>query len=161
MSGRAQHDALLARLDGLGATYRLLSHAECRTSEESHRARASQGEPEAVGAKALLVRQTQEACFALIVLPGFSRLDSKRVRKTLGSFRFASVDELADCTGGLVPGSIPPFAALFHPQVQVTYLDAAILQTSKVGFNAAVLDASIVMPTSEYMRVLGPYEVLS
>lgn len=121
---------------------------------------AAQGEPEAVGAKALVVKLEQDNSFVLLVMPGTKKLNNKAARQKLGRLSFATADELAEVTGGLVPGSVPPFAQPYLPGVRTVYLDPDITKAKKVGFNAAALDRSVVMDTAAYLRALGDYEEL-
>lgn len=151
---------LIAYLLMVGARYQPLSHRPCRTSEESAAARAAAGCPDAVGAKALVIKRQACADCSLIVLPGTKRLDNKAARASLGPFRFATTEELSAATYGLVPGSIPPFAWPFLPGVKQVFVDPDIACAAKLGFNAAALDRSIVMTAQEYLRVLGDHEYL-
>lgn len=161
MNAKSERTAvLLEYLNFANANYRILCHSPCRTSEESAAARTAQGEPFAIGAKALVVKQSQNNSFALLVVPGIKKLDSKKAREILGGFRFATPEELLEVTGGLVPGSVPPFAWPYLPGVTSVYVDSDIKEFEKVGFNAATLEKSIVMSTKEYLRVLGDYRIL-
>ena len=160
MSAHERHRDLIAYLITSGAKYRSLAHSVCRTCEESAAARAAEGEPGAIGAKALVVKLLSDASFALLVMPGTKRLNNKAARMTLGPFRFANQEELQEVTQGLVPGSVPPFGWPYLAGINAVYLDSDILLTQKIGFNAAALDRSVVMATEEYLRVLGKYEYL-
>lgn len=157
MSGLDRHTDLMAYLAARGTRYLAIGHPPCYTSAESARARAAAGEPDAIGAKALVVKLQRDASFALLVLPGTSRLDSRAARRSLGHFRFADADELLAVTDGLEPGSVPPFGRPCLPGVDAVYLDRQIVSSGKIGFNAAALDRSIVMATAEYLRLLGAY----
>lgn len=156
----ARHRDLISYLLTSGANYRVIAHQPCRTSEESAAARAAQGEPDAVGAKALVVKLQRDDTYALLVMPGTKKMDNKAARQSLGLFRFANQDELPAVTHGLVPGSVPPFGWPYLPGVKRVYLDPEIVAAPKVGFNAAALDRSLVMTSAEYLRVLGDYEDL-
>lgn len=160
MNSHDRHRDLVSYLMACGARYRVLVHAPCHTSEESAAARASQGEPDAVGAKALVVKTQRDDSFSLLVMPGSKKLDNRAARQSLGPFRFANQEELPVVTQGLVPGSVPPFGWPYLEGVKAVYLDPDITAVPKVGFNAAALDRSLVMSTAEYLRVLGRYELL-
>lgn len=148
---------LLEFLKFSGVDFRMLSHTPCRSSEESAIARASQGEADAIGAKALVIKKESDDEFALIVMPGVKKLDNKTARKVIGNFRFAKPDELFVATGGLIPGSVPPFAWPYLPNVRNIYLDESICEYKKIGFNAATLDKSVVMKSSDYVELIKDY----
>jgi prolyl-tRNA editing enzyme YbaK/EbsC (Cys-tRNA(Pro) deacylase) len=149
----AESDAL-ARirrlLDDAGVTYRTLSHAPTRTSEESAAAR---GEPLEVGGKALLVKV--DDTFRLFVLSAHLKLDSSAVRKHFGArrTRFASAEELRELTG-LVPGSVPPFGEPILPFT--LHVDPSVFANDRVAFNAGSLTDSVIMSTADYRRVAAP-----
>lgn len=148
---------LLEFLKFSGIDFKVLNHPPCRSSEESAAARASQGEADAIGAKALVIKKEANDEFALIVMPGVKKLDNKAARGVIGSFRFAKPDELFTVTGGLIPGSVPPFAWPYLPGVQKIYFDESICGYKKIGFNAATLDKSVVMRSSDYVELIKGY----
>lgn len=148
---------LLEFLRFSGINFKILNHPPCRSSAESAAARASQGEADAVGAKALVIKKEANDEFALIVMPGVKKLDNKAARRVIGSFRFAKPDELFTVTGGLIPGSVPPFAWPYLPGVQKVYFDESICRHKKIGFNAATLDKSVVMRSSDYVELIKGY----
>lgn len=148
---------LLEFLRFSGIDFKVLNHSPCRSSEESAAARASQGEADAIGAKALVIKKEAGDEFALIVMPGVKKLDNKAARGVIGSFRFAKPDELFTVTGGLIPGSVPPFAWPYLPGVQRIYFDESICEYKKIGFNAATLDRSVVMRSTDYVKLIKGY----
>jgi prolyl-tRNA editing enzyme YbaK/EbsC (Cys-tRNA(Pro) deacylase) len=146
--------ALQAHLDRHQAPVRMLEHPACRTSVESAAARASAGFPDAVGAKALIV--VRKDGYAMLVLPGMRRLDSKRVRGLIGKFRFARPDEVREATGGLEIGTIPPFGQPVYPLIEILIVDTRITGSEWIGFNAACLTRSAVMSGSAYLEAARP-----
>jgi Ala-tRNA(Pro) deacylase len=144
--------------------YHVLDHSPCRTSAESAAARAAAGFPEAVGAKALMVKMTkgQQADFDVLVLPGPSKLDSQALKDQfpeLRRFRFATPEEMFDrCR--VIPGCMPPFASSVFPQLGNLYVDELLLKYEWVGFNAASLERSIVVRCQDYIRVASPSAIL-
>src|SRR5690349_16665028 len=111
-------------LDKQRSEYHVLNHGPCRTSAESAVARAQAGFPEAVGAKALLLKLERSRShfgasvtgykrieFDVFVLPGPSKIDSQSLKNLLDvrKFRFATPEEMFErCS--VVPGCMPPFA---------------------------------------------------
>lgn len=147
-------DAIRSFLDGENIAYRTVHHEPTLTSEESARAR---GEDVRIGGKALLVKTGD--VFRLFVLSAALKLDSDKVRAKFGvkKIRFATREELAELTG-LVPGSVPPFGPPILPFE--LFVDESIRANEKIAFNAGSLTDSIILDTSEYLRVARPLEVL-
>lgn len=131
-----------------------LTHAPCRTSAESAAARGAAGMPDAVGAKALVT--IGGTGFSMLVIPGPRRLDNARVRALIGKFRFARPEEVAEATDGLEIGTIPPFGRPVFPKVDRLIVDEAIGVAPLIGFNAARLDRSVVMPGCDYLTIALP-----
>ncbi len=138
---------LRAWLDAEGIKYRYLEHEPTYTSEQSAAAR---GEPLEIGAKALLLKADE--IFVMLVLSAARKLDSKAAATQLGvrRTRFATRDELLARTG-LAPGAVPPFGRpIFDLPL---YIDRSVTVNERTAFNAGSLTSSIVMPTSDYLRL--------
>ena len=165
-------------LDSNQIAYRLLHHEATPTSEDSARAR---GEDLSTGGKAIVLklreRETAAADgsngadtgFALFVLSASRKLHTKSIKKELGSkkIRFATGDELAELTGGLVPGSVPPFGRPIVPALDL-FVDTSIGSSAdggdggrKIAFNCGSLTSSIVMDAADYLRVAEPARIFS
>ena len=148
--------------DSHSVNYKLISHPETRTSSESFLARASAGGGYVIGAKAILMRITrkqEDSDFNVFVLPGNRKIDSKALKskfKDVKSFRFATPEEMAELTGGLVPGSMPPFAQPIFEELDYLFIDISLLEHDVVGFNAACLTQSLLVPCSDYVRLANP-----
>lgn len=148
-------DSIRRFLDAAGIPYRHVVHAPTRTSEESAAAR---GEPLEVGAKALLVKVGDG--FGLFVLSAARRLDSGALKKRHGakSVRFATPEELRSLSG-LAPGSVPPFGRPVLPfDLSV---DSGVGLLPRVAFNAASLTESLILATSDYLRIASPGSIWS
>jgi prolyl-tRNA editing enzyme YbaK/EbsC (Cys-tRNA(Pro) deacylase) len=145
--------AIREHLSAAGVAFREVRHEPTYTSEESARAR---GEELRVGGKALLLRGDEE--FALFVLPADRKVDSGSVRRELGfrKLRFATKDELLELTG-LVPGCVPPFGRPILPFD--LYVDAAIAANERIAFNAGSLTDSIILGTTDYLRIAAPVRI--
>lgn len=138
--------------------YNLIDHPPCRTSTESAETRAKAGFPNAVGAKALLLKWTLSGGrdeYNVLVLPGFAKLSSKKLKQLfpeLKKFRFATSEELIKLCG--VPsGAMPPFGNKIFPAVEKLFIDNSITQSETVGFNIANLEKSIIVQSSDYLKV--------
>ena len=140
------YDTILAHLDGLGISYRAVSHEPTSTSEESAKAR---GEVIRVGGKALLIKTGD--VFRLFVLSAALKLDAEAVKQrfSVKKIRFATADELKDLTG-LVPGSVPPFGRPILPFD--LYIDESITRNERIAFNAGSLTQSVILAVPDYLR---------
>lgn len=127
--------------------YRTVHHVPTFTSEESAKAR---GEDVKIGGKAIVLKVGE--VFRLFVLSAALKIDSDAIKSHFQtkSTRFANAEELLDFTG-LVPGSVPPFGFPILPFE--LYVDKSILQNEKIAFNAGSLTDSVVMRTSDYLKV--------
>ncbi|MEE2681841.1 MAG: YbaK/EbsC family protein [Planctomycetota bacterium] len=141
-------------LDEHHCPHRHLRHEPTPTSEDSARVR---GEPLEVGGKALVLKV--DASFIVLVLSAARKLDSKRLRTSLGArkVRFATREELLDRTG-LVPGSVPPFGEPLFPLALV--VDQSVLDNERIAFNAGSLEESIIMSVEDWRRCAAPTRVV-
>lgn len=142
-------ERLVEFLKSKNAGFQESRYAPVFTSEEAAKVR---GTTLSSGAKALICKA--DGSFALFVLPGDRRLDSKAVRKTFGfrSMRFATRDEVVQLTT-LLPGSIPPFGSLFG---FVTYCDEHLAREPRINFNAGDHSISVTMTFADYQAAEEP-----
>lgn len=142
---------------GLSIPYLTCTHEVCRTSEESAQARKAAGMPDAIGAKALLCKVDWRGGiseFITFVLPGTHTLNKTKLKAELPElkqFRFANPKELLELAG-VVPGCMPPFGTQIFPGISRLYVSSQIQTFEQVAFNAAKLDTSITLSTSDYIR---------
>ncbi|HKX72648.1 MAG TPA: YbaK/EbsC family protein [Candidatus Saccharimonadales bacterium] len=115
------------------------------------------------GAKALLIKIDikDSPAFAVIILPGFNKLDSKAVKQELKArvpgcrgFRFATPEEMEHQARGMQPGKMPPFGRPIFPGVAFTFIDESLVHHARIGFNAADFEKSILLDTSDYLRIV-------
>lgn len=155
----AEHDIFHKILDGLkadGCWHEAFEHGQTvRTSEEAAALRPNYSLSE--GAKALIVRLKiphQGKSFAMAVLPGDKKFDSKKLKVASGAsdLRFATETEVAEITGGVKPGGVPPFGNLFGIAV---YADNGVFENERIIFNAG-RDVSIAMKSEDYKQIVQP-----
>lgn len=158
------HEELVAYVTDHAPSAKLFHHPASKTSEESMEARFQASGERVPGAKALLVKldiRDRHDVFAVIVLPGFNKLDSKGVKQPLREhieglrdFRFATPEEMTRVARGLQPGKMPPFGRPIFPAIAYTFLDEALLEYPRIGFNAADFESSIIMDSREYQALV-------
>ena len=153
----AVHNDVVAFFLNDSSDAKLYEHEPSKTSEESMEARYKASGERVTGAKAILIKldvKDKPGTFAVIILPGFNRLDSKALKEQLReripgmrNFRFATAEEMARVARGVQPGKMPPIGRPVFPDIQYTFIDKALLDHNKVGFNAAHFERSIILPT--------------
>ena len=129
--------------------FQVTSHRPVYTSAEAAQVR---GESLQSGAKALILKVDDG--FALFVLPGDRRMNSKRIKRAAGvkNLRFATPEEVETLTG-LTIGSIPPFGSLFGMR---TFCDPLLGENEQINFNAGEHTVSIRMRYADYIAVERP-----
>ena len=150
--------------DSNSVEYKLLTHPETLTSEASRNARIEHGAEDVVGAKALVIKttlKTGEIEYNVFVLPGNKKLNSKAIKRYLNvkSISFATAEILGELTGGLVPGSMPPFANAVFPELNCLFIDNSLLEQERIGFNAGSLRRSLIVNCSDYVQIANPKEI--
>lgn len=145
---------LIAFLDRHGAQYRLIDHApEGRTEIVS----PMRGNALSQAAKCivLMIKIGKKVTkYVLAVVPGDARVDLDVVKTLMrGTYvAFASAD-IAERLAGSVAGTILPFS--FNPELELI-ADPALLENDELYFNAARLDRSMALKTSDYVVVAKP-----
>jgi prolyl-tRNA editing enzyme YbaK/EbsC (Cys-tRNA(Pro) deacylase) len=136
--------------------YEYFEHEPVRTSEEAARVRDKYDLKQ--GTKALIVRIKRSGgtkFFAMLVVPGDLKFDSRKVKKLLASndIRFAFEKEVSEVTDGIKIGGVPPFGNLFGLDV---YADRKVFNNDKIIFNAGDKRISVAMKTSDYKILVNP-----
>lgn len=137
-----------------GASYRLIDHApEGRTEIVS----PMRGNELRAAAKCIVMmvklgRKTTK--YVLGVVSGDARVNLNAVKSLLGGtyISFASAD-VAEKLAGSVAGTILPFS--FSPELELI-ADPSLLENEELYFNAARLDRSVALKTSDYLRLAQP-----
>jgi Ala-tRNA(Pro) deacylase len=148
------YSQFIAFLDQHGAQYRLIDHSpEGRTEIVS----AMRGNTLSQAAKCiiLMVKIGKKVTkYILAVVPGDARVDLNVVKALIGGtyISFASPD-IAEKLAGSVAGTILPFA--FSPELELI-VDPSLLENTEIYFNAARLDRSMVLKTSDYLALSKP-----
>lgn len=148
------YERLLALLKAHGASYRLIEHApEGRTEEVS----ALRGNALAQAAKCLVLMVKigkKVTRYVLAVVPGDAKVDLSAVKALLqGTYVSFASAEIAERLAGSVAGTILPFS--FHPDLELV-VDPALLEHDEIYFNAARLDRSLALRTSDYLALAQP-----
>ena len=158
------HQEVVNFVMGGAPSAKLFEHQASKTSEESMKARYKVSGERVTGAKALLIKldmRDKSDVFVVVVLPGFSKLDSKVLKQELKvrvpgirNFRFAAPEEMDQKARGMQPGKMPPFGRPIFPDIDFTFIDQALLDHKRIGFNAADFEKSILMDTDDYLKII-------
>src|SRR5437660_10649303 len=145
---------LIALLNQNGAQYRLIDHApEGRTELVS----AMRGNKLSQAAKyiILMVKLGKKVTrYVLAVVPGDAKVDLQAVKALMrGTYVAFASSEIAERLAGSVAGTILPFS--FNPELKLI-VDPALLENDEMYFNAARLDRSMVLKTSDYIAAAKP-----
>ena len=131
-------------------------HEPVRTSEEAARVRIGYSLHQ--GAKAMVIKAkgpTFGEKFVMLVMPADLRFDNEKVKTILSAkeTRFATEAEIAEITGGVQIGGVPPFGNLFKLEVLA---DPTLFTNEKIVFNAGDRSFSVAMNSADYRRLVGP-----
>jgi Ala-tRNA(Pro) deacylase len=154
MEQQDTYTRLISLLDAHGAHYRLIDHEpEGRTEVVS----PMRGNALSQAAKCivLLVKIGKKVTkYVLAVVPGDARVDLNAVKALMhGTYvAFASPD-IAERLAGSVTGTVLPFS--FNTELELL-VDPSLLENDEIYFNAARLDRSLVLKTSDYSEIARP-----
>jgi len=151
---RDTYTQLIALLDQHQATYRFIDHAP---QGQTELVSAMRGNALSQAAKCivLMVKQGKKVTkYILAVVPGDARVDLQAVKALLQAtyVAFAS-SAIAEQLAGSVAGTILPFS--FHAELELI-VDPSVLENDELYFNAARLDRSLVLKTSDYVAIAKP-----
>jgi len=148
------YERLIALLDQHQAQYRLIDHpAEGRTELVSPmRGNRLEQAAKCIVIMAKLGRKTTR--YILGVVAGDARVNLNAVKSLLGGtyISFAS-PEIAEKLSGSVVGTVLPFS--FTPELELI-VDPGLLVHEEIFFNAARLDRSMALRTSDYLAITQP-----
>ncbi len=138
-------------LDEHQTPYTFMEHEAGTTSEEMAAIRKDYSLSE--GAKALILMT--DIGFIQVVVPGDKKFKNSKLRKVIHTkdIRFATPEELATLTDGVLPGAVPPFGNLFNLSV---YADTTLFDNKHIVFNCGERTASIAMQSEDYKAVVCP-----
>ena len=145
---------LIKFLDENGAQYRLIDHeAEGRTEIVS----PMRGNKVSQAAKCIVVMvkiTKKDKKFILAVVPGDAKVDLNKIKSMYsGIYVSFATPEIAEQIAGSVSGTILPFS--FNPELELI-VDPKLLENDEIFFNAARLDRSMALKTSDYVRLTNP-----
>lgn len=147
---------LIELLESHKVVFESFEHEPVRTSEEAAKIRP--GYTLKQGTKALIVKLYLRGGvekYVMLVVPGDARFDSKKVKKLFDAkdLRFATEEEVAQVTGGVQVGGVPPFGSLFGLE---TTMDPHVKENERVIFNAGDRKVSVAIKVSDFILAESP-----
>lgn len=148
------YSQLIELLDQNKAVYRLIDHPpEGRTEIVS----PMRGNKVSQAAKCIVMMVKigkKKTKFVLGVVPGDAKIDLNAVKELFGGTYISfATPEIAERLAGSVAGTILPFS--FNPELELL-VDPALLKNDEIFFNAARLDRSMALKTSDYSALAKP-----
>lgn len=145
---------LIEFLDGHGVQYRLIDHPPEGRTEVVSPLRGKQLKQAAKGIVLMVKIGKKVTRYVLGIVPGDARVDLNAVKTPLGGtyVSFAS-PPIAERLAGSVAGTILPFS--FNRSWNRS-LTPPFLINDELYFNAARLDRSIVLATTDYLALAKP-----
>jgi Ala-tRNA(Pro) deacylase len=148
------YNRLIALLDEHRATYRLIDHPpEGRTEVVS----VLRGNATAHAAKCMVVMVKvgkKVTRYVLAVVPGDARVDLAAIKQLLdGTYASFASPAIAEDLAHSPIGTVLPFP--LNDRLELI-ADPDILEPAEIFFNAARLDRSIALATSDYRRIARP-----
>lgn len=109
------------------------------------------GAPEEEILKSILLRVNRGECFALALMSGINRVDTKKIKKIIGASHvsFANPEECTNWSG-FKPGGVPPVG---YPEQPRTLLDEELFNYSEVWAAAGTDHEFFPISPEELMRI--------
>ena len=151
---QSPHQQLLELLNRSDARFRVIEHeavGKCEAVSEIRGTALGQG------AKALVCKVKGHGVnqHVLAIFAADQQADLARLAEHIGGSKAslaspAEVDTLTAC----VFGAIPPFS--FHPSLRLVADPLLFERFPEIAFNAGQLDKSIILNTTDYLRIARP-----
>lgn len=145
---------LIELLDQHGAQYRLIDHPEEGRCEIVSPMR---GHDVSHAAKCMILMVKigkKDKRFVLGVVPGDARVNMNAVRDLFrGTFVSFASQDIAEKLAGSVAGTVLPFS--FNQEL-LLIVDPSLRDHENIYFNAARLDRSVELKTTDYLRIANP-----
>ncbi len=154
MNSGDTYSRLIALLDQHGVAYRLIDHAPEGQTEIVSSLRGN-ALSQAAKCIVLMIKIGKKVTrYVLAVVPGDARVDLQAVKALIrGTYVAFASSDIAERLAGSVTGTILPFS--FNPELDVV-VDPSLLENDEIYFNAARLDRSMALKTSDYVTIAKP-----
>ena len=145
---------LIGLLDENRAQYRIIDHDhEGQTDLVS----TLRGHHPSEAAKCIIVMVKvgkKATKYVLAVVPGDKRVNLNAIKALFdGTYVTFASHDIAERLAGSVSGTVLPFS--FNPELELI-VDPGVLEIEELYFNAARLDRSLVLKTTDYQAIAKP-----
>ena len=145
---------LIDLLDKNKAHYRLITHAPEGRTEIVSPMRGNELSQAAKCIVMILKLKNKTTKYVLGVVPGDAKIDLEAMKELFGATYVAfATTEIAEELAGSVSGTVLPFS--FNPKLELV-VDPLLLKNEEIYFNAARLDRSMALKTSDYEKIAKP-----
>jgi len=147
------YSKLIELLDKNKAEYRLIDHEPEGKTELVSPMRGNKLS-DAANCIIVMVKTKKGTRHVLCVIPGDAKVNLDKVKEAFDGTGATLADkESAEKAAGSVLGTILPFS--FNPKLELV-VDPSVLKIKEMFFNAARLDRSVALKTSDYERIAKP-----
>lgn len=145
---------LIELLDEHGAQYRLIDHPEEGRTEVVSPMRGNEVSQAAKCIILMVKIGEKDKQFVLGVVPGDARVNLNAVKALFqGTYVSFASQDIAEKLAGSVAGTVLPFS--FSKEL-VVIVDPTLKENEFIYFNAARLDRSVELKTSDYLKIANP-----
>jgi nondiscriminating aspartyl-tRNA synthetase len=144
-------------LDKNNISYEYLEHEPTPTSEDSARVRGTKIEE---GVKALILRTSKSKQNFMVILPGYAKMDSRKIKEYIGEdFSFENPEVILE-KYGIIIGGVPPFWNLINEVNAIDdygpfLVDSKIFNEARSTFNCGKRTCSIIMQSGDFKKVIN------
>ncbi|MBT7483357.1 threonine--tRNA ligase [Candidatus Peregrinibacteria bacterium] len=144
---------LIKLLDKNKAQYKLIDHSPEGQTDIVSKMRGNKLS-QAAKCIVMMVKIKKVTKYVLAVIPGDAKVDLEAVKALFnGTYISFATTEIAEELSGSVAGTVLPFS--FDPNLELI-VDPALLEHDELYFNAARLDRSMALKTSDYIKLAKP-----
>jgi Ala-tRNA(Pro) deacylase len=148
------HDKLVALLEERGASFRVIEHEPEGVTEAVSRLRGNDLGQAAKCIVIMVKHGKKTTRYVLATVPGDRRVDLAAIKARYGaSYVSFAAQDVAENLAGSHKGTIVPF--VFDDRMELV-VDPALLEHGEIYFNAARLNRSIALATSDYVAIAQP-----
>jgi Ala-tRNA(Pro) deacylase len=154
MASGDAYSRLIDLLDQHKAQYRLIDHIPEGRTEIVSQLRGN-SLSQAAKCIVLMVKIGKKVTRHILgIVPGDKRIDLNAIKTLLqGTYIAFASSDMAEKLSGSVAGTILPFS--FNEELELI-VDPSLLENEEIYFNAARLDRSMVLKTSDYIMLAKP-----
>lgn len=150
-----RHRDFMQKIRLAGEYYRLNNNIPDQLIEEIHRVETGEYSSQYVSITARIIRLSTPISFAMLALRQDCHIDHTKLLNEVGQFRFSTLTEILEVTGGLEPSAIAPVGPFFFPGIFRLFVDYPVTTLPTLRFKAAHPDCWVMMSGKSYKRFVS------